>query len=70
MKTLLWILAIIGLFSAAFGTVIAIVYAIYLFGAVGMAAGASLWGGAKLWLIMVPGGLLVGLPSYFAVLHK
>ena len=44
-----------------FANLIGIGYALYLWGGTGLAIGASIWAGFKLWILMIVGSLLSGI---------
>ncbi len=57
LQTLGMVLTIIGIISASLGMISSLVYLVYLW-AQGMTFPLALWAGVKLWLWMVPGGVV------------
>ena len=65
MKTLLWIITIIGFVYAVIGNFAAVIYFIYEPAANDAELKIALWEACKLWIIMGLGGNIVGGVSYF-----
>ncbi len=53
------IMSVSGLFLAGVGTFASFVYLVYLWGGTGVIFSVALWSALKLWLWMVPGGMLI-----------
>jgi hypothetical protein len=66
MKVLLMIIAVLALSCAALATPISIVYGVYEWVGNDLEFKHALWEGVKMWLTMLIGGLVVGLPCYVA----
>ena len=65
MKVVLMFIAIVALGCAALATPISVVYGVYEWVGNDAEFKFALWAGVKLWLTMLIGGLVVGLPCYF-----
>lgn len=57
-ELILTVILVLAIGAMLFSLPISLVYTIYLWGSVGLAFSASLWGGVLLWLKLLGGGLL------------